>query len=96
MASPVIIRPVWRPGTSQWVAGFLFLPCQDALRVKAYLSGEKALPDGRPVRVPNDQIVGSKVAACEPLKGLPNAIEALKQFVRDAFKQGNGFEELKG
>lgn len=96
MASPVIVRPIWQPDRKQWSAGFVFLDPTAALRVRAYFSAGPQQQNGRPVEVPNEQIVGPRAAAHEPMRNLPNAIESLKVFVRSAFDQSGGYQELSG
>jgi hypothetical protein len=93
MASPVIIRPIWRVDLNKWVPGFIFLPRPEALHVRAYFAASPANPEGGPVLVPNDQIVGPRVRQAEPLAGSENAIAALKAYIRGAIGQHPRFLE---
>lgn len=80
MASPVVIRPVWKPDIAQWVPGFLFLPRPEARQVAAYIGAGPATPDGRAIPIPNEQIVGQHLGSLDPMNGRDCAIDALFDF----------------
>ena len=58
--------------------------------MEAYIVGGNATPGGKPIEVPNGQIVGPHLGVLEPLGGRENAIDAFFDFAVKALEHEHG------